>query len=191
MATFLTGIEFSLTDQRTIYTGLDPAYMLIGQSYFLGLNLQIWIAAAITFVAWLILEKTEAGRFIYAVGANPQAAYLAGVPVRILRIGGFVSVAICATITGILLTSQSASAFSNAGQPFLLPAFASAFLGSTISPDSRFTVFGTLVAVLFIGVIQTGLTMLQLSTGLINLAQGGLLIVAVMLSRLGKAGGGK
>lgn len=191
MATFLTGIEFTLTNQRTIYTNLDPAYIAIGQSYALGMSLQVWIAAAIAFLAWILLEKTETGRFIYAVGANADAAYLAGVPVRRLRIGGFICVAICATISGILLTSQSASAFSNAGQPYLLPAFASAFLGSTMSSDGRFTVVGTVVAVLFIGVIQTGLTMLQLSTGAINLAQGGLLIVAVMLSRLGKSKGAK
>lgn len=189
MATFLTGIEFSLTDQRTIYTNIDPSYIAIGQSYLLGMSVQVWIAAAIALFAWLLLEKTETGRFIYAIGANPNAAYLAGVPVNKLRIFGFVCVAVTASIAGILLTSQSASAFSNAGQPYLLPAFAAAFLGSTMSPDGRFTVVGTVIAVLFIGVIQTGLTMLQLSNGAINLAQGGLLIIAVMLSRLGRSKG--
>ena len=143
MATFLTGIEFSLTDQRTIYTNLDPAYVAIGQSYFLGMNLQVWIAGAIAACAWILLERTETGRFIYAVGANPNAAYLAGVPVNRLRIFGFACVSVCAAVSGILLTSQSASAFSNAGQPYLLPAFASAFLGSTMSAEGRFTVFGT------------------------------------------------
>ncbi len=189
MATFLTGIEFTLTDQRTIYTNIDPSYIAIGQSYFFGMSVQVWIAAGIAFCAWILLEKTETGRFIYAVGANPNAAFLAGVPVSRLRIFGFVSVAICASIAGILLTSQSASAFSNSGQPYLLPAFAAAFLGSTMSVDGRFTVVGTVIAVLFIGVIQTGLTMLQLSNGAINLAQGGLLIIAVMLSRLGRLKG--
>lgn len=189
MATFLTGIEFSLTDQRTIYTNIDPSYIAIGQSHLLGMSIQVWIAAALALVAWVLLEKTETGRFIYAVGANPDAAYLAGVPVNRLRIFGFVCVAVSASVAGILLTSQSASAFSNAGQPYLLPAFAAAFLGSTMSPDGRFTVLGTVIAVLFIGVIQTGLTMLQLSNGAINLAQGGLLIVAVMLSRLGRTKG--
>ena len=55
-----------------------------------------------------------------------------------------------------------------------------------MAADGRFTVKGTLVAVLFIGVVQTGLTMLQLSTGAINVAQGGLLILAVLLSRIGR-----
>lgn len=186
MATLFTGIEFSLTNQRTIYTGIDPSYVAIGQSMLLGVNLQVWIASGVAILTCLFLEKTEAGRFMYATGSSPEAAFLAGVPVRSLRVFGFLLVAICATLAGILLTAQSASAFSNAGQPYLLPAFAAAFLGSTMSPDGRFTAHGTIVAVLFIGVIQTGLTMLQLSTGSINLAQGGLLVVAVLLSRIGR-----
>lgn len=187
MATLLTGIEFSLTNQRTIYTNIDATYIALGQSSFFSVNLQVWIAAGIAIMTWIFLEKTEAGRYMYASGSNPEAAFLAGVPVRRLRIAGFIVVATCAAISGVLLTAQSASAFSNAGQPYLLPAFASAFLGSTMSPDGRFTVVGTLIAVLFIGVIQTGLTMLQLSTGSINIAQGGLLIAAVLLSRISKA----
>lgn len=186
MATLLTGIEFSLTNQRTIYTGIDDAYIALGQSMVLGVNLQVWIAAGVALVVWFFLEKTEYGRFTYAAGSSPEAAFLAGVPVRSLRIAGFLVVAVCAATAGILLSAQSASAFSNAGQPYLLPAFASAFLGSTMSPDGRFTAVGTLIAVLFIGVIQTGLTMLQLSTGTINIAQGGLLIAAVLLSRIGR-----
>lgn len=186
MATLLTGIEFLLTNQRTIYSGVEDAYIMLGQSIFLGLNIQVWVASFIAIVIWILLEKTEAGRFMYASGSSPEAAFLAGVPVRKLRIIGFLVVAICAAITGILITAQSASAFSNAGQAYLLPAFASAFLGSTMSPDGRFTALGTLIAVLFIGVIQTGLTMLQLSTGAINFTQGGLLIAAVLLSRIGR-----
>lgn len=186
MATLLTGVEFSFTNQRTIYTGIDEAYIAIGQSSILGVNLQIWVAALVAFIIWVMLEKTEAGRFMYASGSSPEAAYLAGVPVAKYRIIGFIAVAICAALAGVLLTAQSASAFSNAGQPYLLPAFASAFLGSTMSPDGRFTAVGTLIAVIFIGVIQTGLTMLQLSTGSINIAQGGMLIAAVLLSRIGR-----
>lgn len=186
MATLLTGIEFSLTDQRTVYTGIDAAYIAIGQSRILGLNVQIWVAFLVAIVVWVLLEKTEAGRFMYASGSSPEASFLAGVPVTKYRVIGFIIVAVCAALAGILLTAQSASAFSNSGQPYLLPAFASAFLGSTMSADGRFTAFGTLIAVLFIGVIQTGLTMLQLSTGSINVAQGGMLIAAVLLSRIGR-----
>ena len=189
MATFLTGIEFTLTDQRTIYSGIDEGFIALGQSTILGLNAQIWIAGTLAGTCFLALEKTEMGRYMYATGSNTEACRLAGVPVRRLRISAFVFSALGAATAGLLLTAQSASSFSNLGLPYLLPAFAAAFLGSTVSPKGQFTVVGTVAAVLFIGVIQSGLTMLQLSTGSINLSQGGLLIAAVLLSRLGRRSG--
>lgn len=185
MATLLTGLEFTVTDQKTIYQGVQDGYIALGQSQVLGVNVQVVVAAVVALSAYLLLERSEAGRYMYAVGGNPTAAFLAGVPVRALRITGIVLSGLGAAIAGILLTAQSASAFSNAGQSYLLPAFASAFLGSTLSPDGRFSVVGTVVAVLFIAVVQTGLTMLQLSSGTIYVAQGALLIAAVLLSRFG------
>lgn len=189
MATFLTGIEFSLTNQRTIYQGIDPAFISIGQSAILGLNAQVWIAGVLAALCYVLLEKTELGRYMYATGSNPEACRLAGVPVQRLRIAAFVFSALGAMIAGLLLTAQSASSYSNIGLPYLLPAFAAAFLGSTVSDKGQFTVAGTVAAVLFISVIQSGLTMLALSTGSINLAQGGMLIAAVLLSRLGQKAG--
>ena len=189
MATFLTGIEFTLTNQRTIYTGIDAGFIALGQSEVLGLNAQIWIAGGLALVCFLALEKTEMGRYMYATGSNAEACRLAGVPVRTLRVSAFVFSAVGAATAGLLLTAQSASSFSNIGLPYLLPAFAAAFLGSTVSAKGQFTVAGTVAAVLFIGVIQSGLTMLQLSTGSINLSQGGMLIAAVLLSRLGRRSG--
>jgi ribose transport system permease protein len=187
MGTLFTGLEYLLTDQRTVYEGISAGYIALGQSSILGLNVQVWIALAIAFLCHILLERTEWGRFMYAAGDNPDASWLAGVPVKGLRIAGFATVGLGAAIAGILMTAQTASAFSNAGQAYLLPAFAAAFLGSTASPSGRFTAVGTLFAVLFIGVVQTGLTMLQLSTGAINVTQGLLLVGAVLLSRLGRA----
>lgn len=186
MATVLTGMEFTLTDQRTIYEGVQSGYVALGQASFCGINLQVWIAAGLALITYVILERTEIGRYMYAAGNNREAAFLAGVPVSALRIAGFVASSVSGAIAGILLSAQSASAFSNAGQPYLLPAYAAAFLGSTVSRDGRFSAVGTVAAVLFIGVVQTGLTMLQLSTGSINLAQGLMLIAAVLLSLVGR-----
>jgi ribose transport system permease protein len=74
----------------------------------------------------------------------------------------------------------------NTGVPYLLPAFAAVFLGSAVFRPGEFNIPGTVVGVLFLGVIQTGLTMLQLETFVINLVQGAILIVAVLVSRLGQ-----
>lgn len=185
--TMLTGLEYSLTHQKTVYEGLDPAYSAIGRSSFLGTNLQVWIAILVTLLLWAALRYTEAGRYVYAVGDNPITARLAGIRVSALRVGGFVLSAITAASAGILLTSQANSSFPNSGGPFLLPAFAAVFLGSTMRSTGTFNIVGTAIGVLLLGVVQTGLTMLQLSTAAVLLVQGGVLVLAVLASRIGKS----
>jgi ribose transport system permease protein len=186
MGTVLVGIEYAFTDQKTIFSGVAQGYVDIGQGEFLGLNNQIWIAAGIAIVLWVLLDQSELGRYMYAIGGNPEAARLSGVRIRRIRLTGFVIVALCAAIVGILLTSQAASSVPNTGVPYLLPAFAAVFLGSAVFRPGEFNIPGTVVGVLFLGVIQTGLTMLQLETFVINLVQGGILIVAVLVSQLGQ-----
>lgn len=186
MGTVLVGMEYVFTDQKTIFSGVSQGYVDIGQGEFLGLNNQIWIAAVIAIVLWVVLDQSELGRYMYAIGGNPEAARLSGVRIRRIRLTGFVIVALCAAIVGILLTAQAASSVPNTGVPYLLPAFAAVFLGSAVFRPGEFNIPGTVVGVLFLGVIQTGLTMLQLETFVINLVQGAILIVAVLVSQLGQ-----
>lgn len=187
MGTVLTGLEFMFTDQTTIFSGVAEGYVEIGQGDALfGLNNQVWIAAVVAIILWVLLDQSELGRYMYAIGGNPEAARLSGVRIRQIRLIGFVIVAVAATIVGILLTAQAASSVPNTGVPYLLPAFAAVFLGSAVFRPGEFNIAGTVVGVLFLGVIQTGLTMLQLETFVINLVQGAILIVAVIVSRLGQ-----
>lgn len=185
MGVILLGVEYLFTNQQTLYSGIPDGYKAVAQSdALLGVNNQIWFALLVAVLMWLFLDQTETGRRIYAVGGNPDAARFAGVSVKRLRVLGFVIVAVAAAITGILMTAQGGSSTPNAGVPFLLPAYAAAFLGSATFRPGTFNVPGTVVAVLFLGVIQTGLQMLQISTAWINIIQGVVLIAAMLISRL-------
>lgn len=186
MGTVLTGVEFAITSQKTVFEGVDPSFASIAQNEFLGLSNMFWIAAVIALLLWVLLDKTEAGRYMYAIGGNAEAARLAGIRNRFLRLVGFVIVALAAAVVGLLLVSNSGSYSPNFGASFLLPAFAAAFLGSAMLRPGQFNVPGTVIGVLFLGVVQTGLTMLNLQTFVINLVQGAILIAAVLLSRLGE-----
>jgi ribose transport system permease protein len=187
MGTVLTGIEFAFTKQATIFSGVSPDYVKIGaESYILGLSNQIWIAVVVAAVLWALLDRTEVGRYMYAIGGNPEAARLSGIRTRTLRLVGFTIVGLTAAIVGILLTSQGGSYTPSAGTSYLLPAYAAAFLGANCFRPGEFNVPGTVVGVLFLGAISTGLTILNLQTYLINLVQGGILVAAVLLGRLGQ-----
>lgn len=186
MGTVLTGIEYAMSNQDTVYSGFPNAFVDIATTDFLGLSNQIWIAAVIGALIWLLLDRTEVGRYMYAIGGNPEAARLSGVRVLPLRVVGFVIVGVTAAVVGLLLVSVSGSYAPNGGIAYLLPAFAAVFLGAAVFRPGEFNVPGTIVGVLFLGVIQTGLIMLDFETYVINLVQGGILITAVLISRLGE-----
>ncbi len=187
MGTVLTGVEFALTKQATIYSGFPPTFLKIAQGTFLGLNNQIWIAFVAAVLMWALLDRTELGRYMYAIGGNQEAARLSGIRVKAFRVIGFIVVGVAAAVVGILLISLSSSYSPNGGASYLLPAFAAVFLGAAVFRPGEFNVPGTVVGVLFLGVIQTGLVMLNFETYVINLVQGGILIAAVLVSRLGAA----
>lgn len=189
MGTVLTGVEFGIANQETVYSGFAEGYVNIARNELLGLSNQIWIAAVIGVVVWALLDRSEIGRYMYAIGGNSEAARLSGVRVKALRVVGFVIVGVSAAIVGLLLTAQSGSYAPNIGTAYLLPAFAAVFLGAAVFRPGEFNVPGTIIGVLFLGVIQTGLTMLDLETYMINLVQGGILITAVLVSRLGQRTG--
>jgi ribose transport system permease protein len=187
MTTIAIGVEFAITGQTTIYSGVDPSYQWIGQARpLLDINAQVWMAAAVAIVVYVLLDQTEAGRYMYAIGGNPEAARLSGIRVRELKLAGFVLVGLSAAFAGVILTAQSAASNPTQGVSYLLPAYAAAFLGSTVFREGEFNVAGTLVGTLFLQVIQTGLTMMQLDTDVINVVQGSILILAVLLSLVGR-----
>ncbi|HVW46344.1 MAG TPA: ABC transporter permease [Solirubrobacterales bacterium] len=180
----LIGVELLFTDGKSITTGFERGYLNIAQTTPLfGLNTQVYVAAVLALIVGLLLGKTEIGRYMYAVGNSPEAARLAGLRTRQLRTIGFIVVALSATVAGILLTSQAGGSTPQQGASYLLPAFAGAFLGSAVFKPGQFNVAGTVVGVLFLGTVQTGLTIMDFSTAVVNIVQGAILVAAILLSQ--------
>jgi ribose transport system permease protein len=184
LGTVFTGLEYTLTNQQNIFDRLAGGYIHIGQGATFGINHQIFIAAAVFLVVWVLLDLTEKGRYMHAIGANPEASHLSGINVARLRLWGFVIVGFCGALAGVMLSAQAASSSPNMGAPLLLPAFAAVFLGSAAFKPGEFNVRGTLLGVLFLGVVQNGLTLLNAKPATINLVQGALLLCAVLLTVL-------
>jgi ribose transport system permease protein len=133
-------------------------------------------------VTWLLTRQTVLGRNWYAIGANPEASRLAGLPVARLIVLAFVAGGLVAGLGGILLTAQLGSAQPQTGPGLLLPAFAAAFLGGSILSDGRFTVLGAFVATYLIAFAGSGLDALGLDAGYKPLFNAIVLIGAVALT---------
>jgi ribose transport system permease protein len=180
------GLEISQTHSQTIYQGIPTSFTQLGQGVLWGLKYPVYIALGVGLILWGLLTQTEWGRYMTAVGGNPEAARLTGLRTRALRLAGFVIAGACATLAGVLLQAAAASSYPNSGTGYLLRVFAAVFLGAAMSPNNRFNIPGTLVGVVFLQVIDVGLIQLNLEDWVPDVVTGSVLIFAVLLSRLGR-----
>ena len=140
--------------------------------------------AVVAVAIWYLLEHTATGRRLYATGFNPDAARLAGVRVDRLRFVSLVVSGGLAGATGIVLASTLGSGSPTAGTPYLLPAFAAAFLGATQLKHGRFNAGGTIIAVLLLGTGVTGLALANAPQWAGDMFVGVVLIAALALTGL-------
>jgi ribose transport system permease protein len=178
----LGGIAILYSHSTVIYTGIPEALVEFGSTKYLDLTLLFWSALAMLVITWLMTRQTVLGRNWYAIGANPEASRLAGLPVGRLVVLAFVGGGLVAGCGGILLTAQLGSAQPQTGPGLLLPAFAAAFLGGSILSDGRFTVLGAFVATYLIAFAGSGLDALGLDAGYKPLFNAVVLAAAVALT---------
>jgi ribose transport system permease protein len=151
------------------------------QTTVLGFQIVVLYLIILAFVLWWLLAHTPAGRYLYAIGGNTEAARLSGVRIQRWTTLAFVISATVSGLAGVMFCSLNGPSL-NFGATLLLPAFAAAFLGSTQLTPGRFNVWGTLLAIY---VLATGVEGLQLASGaswLSDMFNGVALIIAVALS---------
>ena len=184
-ASILLGLETLWTDKKSIIGIEDGFYLALDEtSVIWQLRLPFFFAIGIGILAWLVLDKTELGRYMYAIGGNREAARLAGIPVVRLRTLGFIIVAVSAAFVGVLLTANLGGTRLDLGTGFLLDAYAAVFLGAAVFRPGQFNIPGTIVGVLFLRVVEVGLLVQQIENAWINIAKGAILVFGVLLSQL-------
>jgi ribose transport system permease protein len=178
----LTGLEY-LFAPVPIVTGIPAGFTTIALGRaFLTIPNPVWIMCAVLAVLWLILNKTDLGMKMQAVGGNIEAARLAGIRVDRVKLFAFAAAGACAALTGFLLSSMLGSGTIAAGDGYLLEAFAAVFLGSATLRVGEFHILGTLVGVLIISVGFNGLSIINAPTSAQPIFEGASLILAVGLS---------
>lgn len=148
----------------------------------LGVPIVTVFALVCAVLAWWALEHHPFGRWLAATGANPEAARLAGVPTTRYVTTSFVITGMVSSLAGILVCAKIGQVSPSIGPPYLLPAFAACFLGTTQFKLGRFNVWGTVLALYL---LATGVKGLQLTGGqlwITDLFNGLALIVAVSLA---------
>ncbi|MDX8534014.1 ABC transporter permease [Mesorhizobium sp. VK25A] len=186
IGTMLTGIGFTYS-AFPIATGIPRAFtdISLGRIVF-GLPNPGIIMVVVLLALWTVLNKTDIGQKMQAVGSNMEAARLSGIRVDRIKIFAFATAGFCAALTGTLLSSLLGSGTLAAADGYLLDAFAAVFLGSATLREGEFHITGTLVGVLILAVGFNGLSIFGAPTHFQPIFKGGILVLAVGMSALAR-----
>lgn len=182
----LVGLTFAYSTGVPIASGVPRAFTGIALGRLWGIPHNILIMLVVLFVLWLLVNRTDLGQQIQAVGGNIEAARLSGIRVDRVKVIAFVATALCASLTGILLASLIGSGTASAADSYLLNAFAATFLGSATLKDGEFHIPGTFIGVLIIGIGFNGLAIFGAPTFYQYIFQGAILVIAVGLSSVAR-----
>lgn len=177
----LAGTDALSNGQQII--GLPKVFNTIGNSDVFGIPISVVYLLVLALVAWILLEHTPIGRYLYAIGGAPEAARLAGVRTRALSVLTLVGCALVASAAGVVVTAKLGTGSPQVGPEYLLPAYAAAFLGATQFKSGRFNVPGTLLATYLLATGVTGLQLAGASFWVTDLFNGVVLIGALALSQ--------
>jgi ribose transport system permease protein len=141
-----------------------------------------WLAVS-AFALWL-LRSTAFGRFLYAIGNNEKAVFLAGVRVSRVVIGAFVLAGLASAFVGELLAGYANQAYQGMGTPYLMPTVAAVVIGGTSILGGRGSYAGTFAGALFITLLLSVLSVLQMPEAVRQILFGAIILVMLVVDGL-------
>jgi ribose transport system permease protein len=183
MMSIVRGAGLVWTDALTVVYPADQLAYL-GRARIGGVQVSI-VFMLLAFVAvWAVLRYTVFGRFVFAVGGNPKAAFLAGVRVDRVRSIVYVASGLAAGLAGLVIASQLIAGSPQAAQGLELSAVTAAVLGGASLSGGQGRVWMTLVGALIMGTLTNGLVLMDISSFWQMAVLGVVLILAVALDQL-------
>lgn len=179
---FVRGLAYITSGGDTVMITV-PGFFDLGSAAFLGLTLPVWTMIGCFLVFGVVLNMTAFGRNTLATGGNSEAASLAGVNVRRLKITVFALQGLVAGIAGVLLTSRMGLGDPNTSQGLELAVISACVLGGVSLSGGVASITGVLVGVLIMGCVQNAMGLLNVPTFYQYLVRGAILLLAVMFDR--------
>jgi len=166
-------------------TTLPDWYNWIGAGQFFGIFPvpMLWLLIAFGIV-YLIMNLTRFGREVYAVGGNPEAARLSGINVTFVKIAVLAIVQILAAFSGIILSAQVMSGSSTFGRGYEMDVISAVIIGGASLNGGIGKVWGTFIGIVFLGVINNGMTLFGVDDFQKYVVRGLLILFAVLLNTI-------
>jgi ribose transport system permease protein len=185
------GVVLVVTDASTVQP-LPSSFGEIANGSFIGLPNLLWMFVVVAAAVAFVLRRTVFGRYIYAVGSNPESARLAGVPVRRVLISVYAISGLLAGVGGVLLTSRLNAGVPTAGNGYELNAIAACVIGGASLFGAKGGAFGAAAGALIVATLNNGGNLLAINAFYLQIIIGGLILAAVAFDQLqGKILGGR
>lgn len=179
------GVTFAIGGGETLSAkGLPTGFKQLSQGRPLGVPAPILVALALGLAAAYLLRTTRTGRQLYAIGSNPEAARLAGIPADRLVLGAYVVCGALCGVGGILWGSRFGSIDASAARGLELNVIAAVVLGGVAIFGGSGTIVGALLGAVLLGTIQNALTILRLNQFWLQAISGFAILVAVTVDLL-------
>lgn len=183
MLSIARGFAFVYTQSKPIF-GLPPAFSWIGQGYIGPIPVIVLIMIFCLAIAHIVLSKTCFGRYIYAIGSNEEVAKLCGINVARVKLIIYVISGVLSALGGVALASRLATGQPAAASGYELNAIAAVVLGGTSLSGGKGSIGKTIIGIMTIGVINNGLSLLQISSYWQSITMGLIIMIAVILDKI-------
>jgi ribose transport system permease protein len=180
MMWILTGVTYYYMAGETIH-GFPPAFRQLGSGYLFGVPMPVYVMVLFLLIGALFAQRTIWGQQIYAIGANPVAARLSGVPVERRLVLVYTVSGAMAGLASLIILARINSAQGDIGEELTLPAIAAILVGGTSLFGGFGTVAGTLIGALLLTLVLNGMNLLQINSSWQPLVTGFIILLAVWI----------
>ncbi len=188
MLTICRGLAFIVTSGRSI-GNLSANFGLLGRARFFGVPVPVLLMLAVFAIGWFVLTRMTFGRYVYAVGGNREAAFLAGVNIKGVTLLVYLLNGLLVGLAGLVLASRLGAGVPNAGLQYELDVIAAVVVGGTSLNGGRGSVVGTFWGAVFIGVLNNGLNLAGIDPYIQKIALGLVILLAVFADQINKPQG--
>lgn len=183
MMVVIKGLTTYITEGQAVTT-LPPFLTYVGVTRLANFSMIVWITLILYIISIIIVGKTKVGRYLYAVGGNPDAAYRFGIDPKRTAILAFVVAGFLASIAGFLLIARMQTATPAMAGDMLFEVVAACVIGGVSLSGGRGNLVGVLGGVILLSMFRTALNILNVSVYVVEVIRGLLILIAIIIDSL-------
>lgn len=189
MMAVATGLSYVFTGSISVAIMNEPFLVLFYDATVLGLPVPLWLVALAFAAVLVFMTRTVPGRELYAVGANPAAARLSGVPVRRRKMTVFAIMGVLVALAAVLSAARLGSGAPASVPALTLDAIAAVIIGGASLFGGRASLVRTLMGAALIAILNNGMVLMNVNIDAQYVVKGVIILIAVVLERLAGGGG--